>query len=100
MMESGECPYDVILMDFMMPTMDGPTATRAIRSLGYKGIIIGVTGNSSPQDILLFTASGADLVLPKPLDVDLLTRTIQRILQARAGDESGAVSEVDTHAAS
>jgi len=77
MMESGECPFDVILMDFMMPTMDGPTATRAIRGLGYKGIIIGVTGNSAPQDILLFTSSGADLVLSKPLDVDLLTTTIQ-----------------------
>eukprot|EP01042_Synura_sphagnicola_P001394 gene1394-biopygen1493 len=86
MMEGGECPYDVILMDFMMPTMDGPTATRAIRGLGYKGIIIGVTGNSSPQDILLFTSIGADLVLPKPLDVDLLTSTIQRMLQARTAD--------------
>ena len=31
-------------MDFMMPNMDGPTATKMIRESGYKGLIIGVTG--------------------------------------------------------
>ena len=64
-------------MDFMMPKMDGPTATRAIRGLGFKGIIIGVTGNSSPKDLETFTSSGADLVMPKPLDIDLLVANIR-----------------------
>ena len=38
-------PFDAILMDFIMPNMDGPTATKEIRALGYRGPILGVTGN-------------------------------------------------------
>ena len=64
--------YDAILMDFMMPNMDGPSATQALRDLGYKGLILGVTGNVLPSDIAHFIAHGADQVLLKPLDIQLL----------------------------
>jgi two-component system, sensor histidine kinase len=42
-------PFDVILMDFVMPNMDGPTATKEIRALGYTAPIFGVTGNGKHQ---------------------------------------------------
>ena len=64
-------------MDFMMPKMNGPTATKEIRCLGYEGLIIGVTGNFSPQDLDTFTASGANLVMHKPLDIELLVANIR-----------------------
>jgi signal transduction histidine kinase len=38
-------PFDAILMDFMMPNMDGPSATKIIRSMGYTAPILGLTGN-------------------------------------------------------
>ena len=55
-------PYDVVLMDFIMPVMDGPTATRTLRTapqgLEYTGPIIGLTGNAMPADINHFMAHG------------------------------------------
>jgi len=65
--------FDCILMDFVMPNMDGPTATKLIRELNYKGIIIGVTGNAMTDDINTFLNSGADRVMTKPFDIDIST---------------------------
>ena len=68
--DRGIVPYDAIIMDFIMPNMDGPTATARIRSLGYTGVIVGVTGNAMQNDIQTFLGKGADKVLIKPLDID------------------------------
>ena len=59
--------FDLILMDFEMPVMDGPTATKAIREAGYKKPIIGVTGNVLPTDTATFMLAGANEVLHKPV---------------------------------
>ena len=68
--------YDLILMDFIMPNMDGPTATKIIRDeLGFTGIIVGVTGNALQSDINTFLVHGADKVLVKPVTLSVL-RTI------------------------
>jgi CheY-like chemotaxis protein len=64
--------FDAILMDFVMPVCDGPTATKKLREEGYDGLIIGVTGNMMPFDIHAFKAAGANTVLGKPLDVNEL----------------------------
>ena len=63
-------PFDAVLMDFVMPLMDGPTATQRIRALGYEGKVFGVTGNALQSDIDVFVRAGANAVLPKPLDMD------------------------------
>ena len=70
-LDSGR-PYDVITMDFQMPNMDGPTATKKLRELGYKSAIIGVTGNAMTSDIDLFLRQGADKVLLKPVKIEQL----------------------------
>lgn len=60
---------DVILMDSEMPRMNGVQATSIIRGLGYRGLIIGVTGNGQAECIQEFKEAGADHVLIKPLSL-------------------------------
>ena len=69
--EKGLTTYDAILMDFVMPVLDGPDATKAIRDLGYIGPIIGCTGNTLDMDLLRFKESGCDRVIGKPFESDL-----------------------------
>ena len=71
----SSCP-DVILMDFVMPNMSGPAATEKIRSEGYEGLIVGVTGNALSEDIDFFIKSGADAVLTKPIDIAQLQEMV------------------------
>ena len=63
-----------------MPRMRGPDATRKIRKLGYRGVIIGVTGNMLDEDIKEFIDCGADAVMPKPFDVEDFSRKVNEIL--------------------
>ncbi len=68
--------YEVILMDLLMPRMDGYEATAAIRALGRedgkKVRIIACTANSSGQERSKVLASGLDDFISKPVDRDLL----------------------------
>jgi CheY-like chemotaxis protein len=70
-------PYCMILMDYVMPVMDGPTAAKLLREANYLGSIIGVTGNVRQDEIDTFLSSGANRVMGKPLDMDLLTKLIE-----------------------
>mmetsp|Transcript_22072 Transcript_22072/g.22259 ORF Transcript_22072/g.22259 Transcript_22072/m.22259 type:complete len:302 (-) Transcript_22072:214-1119(-) len=76
--ESGH-PFKLITMDFQMPNMDGPTAASCMRELGYRGPIIGVTGNSLAVHVKTFITQGADRVVFKPLNFTTLTRTLMEL---------------------
>jgi CheY-like chemotaxis protein len=72
----GEHPYELILMDFEMPVLDGPSATKRLRDCRCDLLIIGVTGNVLPEDKAYFLKQGADAVLTKPLNVSELFEVI------------------------
>ena len=65
----------------MMTNMNGPTSCKEIRSVGYTGIIIGVTGNITTEGVINFKMNGADQVLKKPLDVDELIQIVNSMLK-------------------
>ena len=65
--------YALILMDNVMPRMNGVEATRQIRSndlkVGRGGtLIFGLTGNALSEDVSEFKLSGCDEILTKPLN--------------------------------
>jgi CheY-like chemotaxis protein len=49
--EPPPMPYDLVMMDSVMPRVSGLTATQTIRHMGFHGLIVGVTGNVLPEDI-------------------------------------------------
>ena len=74
-----DCAIDVIFMDQIMPVMCGSEATKILRGKGYKGLIVGVTGNALEEDISLILSSGADIVLKKPLRISDLENVIRSL---------------------
>ena len=74
--------YAGIIMDIMMPVMDGLTATRAIRALeraDAKTIpIIAMTANAFTEDVRKVLDAGMDAHLSKPVDVERLISTIRK----------------------
>lgn len=72
---------DMILMDLMMPVMDGLTATKAIRSLKHpdakKIPIVAMTANAFAEDAQKCIEAGMNAHLAKPLDVPELMKTIK-----------------------
>jgi CheY-like chemotaxis protein len=78
--------FDVILMDVMMPMMDGLTAAQRIRELGGRGggiPIIALTANALVGDRDRYLAAGMTDYLSKPIDVAALFAALGRAV-ARA----------------
>lgn len=76
---------DAILMDINMPGIDGYTLTSMIRSLpGFASIpIIAITANVMRGDREKTLEAGCDGYIQKPIDIDQLTREIERFLARR-----------------
>ncbi len=84
---------DAILMDVRMPGMDGLEATARIRDLGLteaSPAIVAVTAHAMAGDRERFLAAGMDAYLSKPVEIDALLETLQRVLKAsRSGPHKG-----------
>ena len=80
--EPGE--FDVILMDIMMPVMNGYEATKMIRSLDREDAkmipIIAMTANAFTEDRIRAKEAGMDEHISKPVDGNLLVKVIHELL--------------------
>jgi CheY-like chemotaxis protein len=75
-MKGGD-EFDLVFMDCMMPVMDGYTAARMMRQLGYRGPILALTGNSSEADAEKAMEAGYNSTVVKPIRADDLRTIIQ-----------------------
>jgi PAS domain S-box-containing protein len=69
--------FDVVLMDVLMPVMDGTEATREIRKFNSSIPIIAMTAHAMKGDEDRFLQAGMDAYLAKPIDARLIVRTIE-----------------------
>ena len=69
--KNGEV-YDLIFMDYMMPEMDGMTATKIMRELGYMNTIVVLSANVFDEQREEFLTNGFDDFLAKPIKTEML----------------------------
>ncbi|KAK7694095.1 hypothetical protein QCA50_003671 [Cerrena zonata] len=72
--------YDLVLMDIVMPKLDGVSATSLIRRFDHMTPIISMTSNSRPAEILKYYSSGMNDILPKPFTKDGLFDMLEKHL--------------------
>jgi len=76
-MDCGQ-PIDCVLIDFTMVRMHGPEAVAIMRRrLGYRGLIVSVTGNVFDSDREKLFDAGVDHVLPKPMPMEQLLNILR-----------------------
>ncbi|RPD56428.1 hypothetical protein L227DRAFT_508493 [Lentinus tigrinus ALCF2SS1-6] len=72
--------YDLVLMDIVMPKLDGVSATSLIRQFDHMTPIISMTSNSKPAEIMKYYSSGMNDHLPKPFTKDGLWEVLEKHL--------------------
>jgi CheY-like chemotaxis protein len=91
---------DLILMDVMMPVMDGNETTRRIRHLpGWSDVpIVAVTASAGREDEHRSRDAGANAFLAKPIDHDALLRTVGELLSLKWITAQAAAAQDDEDA--
>jgi len=84
--------FDVILMDIMMPTLDGLRALEAIRSSGpnRETTILAVTASLDRTEQQACLEAGFDDCIRKPIKVDLVLRKVRRAVQRKRQQQQAA----------
>jgi len=80
--------YDLIVLDVMLPKLDGVSFCRQLRDRGYQKPILLLTARSTRADKVMGLDSGADDYVVKPFDVEELTARIRALLRREGTSRS------------
>jgi DNA-binding response OmpR family regulator len=104
MSDQGDvAPFDVLLLDWMLPTLDGLTVCRRLRGMGIGTPVLMLTARGSTPDKVAGLDAGADDYLAKPFDLDELLarlRALHRRGQVDTGEKPLTVGNLSLDPAS
>lgn len=85
-------PYDVIILDIMLPRRDGLEVCRELRRQKHTARILMLTARDAVNDRVKGLDSGADDYLVKPFAIEELRARLRALLRREASDKSGALT--------
>ena len=80
---AAEAPFDVMVLDVMLPGKDGFTVVAELRQAGQFIPTLLLTARGRPEDILEGLTAGADDYLPKPFELSILIARIRGLLRRK-----------------
>ncbi len=88
--------HDLVLLDVMLPHVDGFSVARAARQAGNRTPILMLTAKGLPEDVVEGLEAGADDYLPKPFDLTVLLARVKSLLRRRDWTKSPASPRGET----
>lgn len=90
---SGTNPYDLIILDLMLPKMDGQTVLHKIRLSGSGVPVLVLTARDEKESVVKLLNAGADDYIAKPFDLGELMARVKALIRRGKG-QSAAVLKV------
>lgn len=77
----AEAPPDLVLLDLMLPSVDGFDVCRRLRAKGSATKVVIITARGRDADVAKGLALGADDYITKPFAIEDVVRTVQQLLE-------------------
>jgi DNA-binding response OmpR family regulator len=79
----GASGFDAVVLDVMLPGVDGFEVARRLREAGQYVLVLMLTARGRPEDVLRGFEAGADDYLPKPFELSILLARLRGLLRRR-----------------
>jgi DNA-binding response OmpR family regulator len=88
-------PFDVVILDVMLPGKDGFDVARELRAAGQYVPVMMLTSRGRPEDVLRGFEAGADDYLPKPFELSILLARVHGLLRRRLWNEQDVAPDTN-----